>query len=66
MIQNEIAKKYSKALFSLAEEKDKFIKLKKDLNSIKEAVTEHKEFKNVLFHPRKKIEEKKRIFDRIF
>lgn len=66
MIQNEIAKKYSKALFSLAEEKDKFIKFKKDLNSIKEAFTEHKEFKNVLFHPRIKIEEKKRIFDRIF
>ena len=66
MIQNEIAKKYSEALFSLAEEKDEFIKFKNDLNSIKEAFTEHKEFKNVLFHPRIKIEEKKRIFKRIF
>lgn len=66
MIQNEIAKKYSKALFSLAEEKDKFVKFKNDLSLIKKAFTEHKEFKNVLFHPRIKIEEKKRIFDRIF
>lgn len=66
MIQNEIAKKYSKALFSLAEEKDEFIKFQDDLNLIKEAFTEHKEFRNVLFHPRIKLEEKKRIFGRVF
>jgi len=66
MIQNEIAKKYSKALFSLAEEKDKFIKFNDDLNLVKESFTEHKELKNVLFHPRIKIEEKKKIFNRVF
>lgn len=66
MIQNQIAKKYSKALFSLAEEKDEFIKFQDDLNLIKEAFTEHKEFRNVLFHPRIKLDEKKRIFDRVF
>ena len=66
MIQNEIAKKYSQALFSLAEENDKFVEFQDELNLIKEAFTDHKEFRNVLFHPRIKIEEKKRIFHRIF
>jgi len=66
MIQNEIAKKYSQAIFSLAEEKDKFIEFKKDLNKVWDVISENDELENALFHPRVEISEKKQILKRLF
>ena len=66
MIQNQIAKKYSQALFSLAEEDDMFVKFKNDLNEIKEIISEHDDFRNVLFNPRIQNEEKKKVLKRVF
>ena len=66
MIQNQIAKKYSQALFSLAEENNEFVKFKEELNEINEAISEHDELRNVFFHPRIEIKEKKKILEKIF
>lgn len=66
MIQNQIARKYSQALFMLAEEENKFADFRRELNEIWETISGHEELKNLLFHPRIAIGEKKRVFKRIF
>ena len=66
MIQNEIAKKYSQALFSLADEEENFVSFRNELNEVWETISDHEELENILFHPRIQIDEKKRVLKRIF
>ena len=66
MIQNEIAKKYSQAIFSLAKEENNLIEYREDLNEVWELINDTKDLKNALFHPRIMPEDKKSILKRVF
>ena len=66
MIQNEIAKKYSQALFSLAKEEGNLIGVRDDINEVWEIIEKTEDLKEALFHPRIMPEDKKNILKRIF
>ena len=65
-MRNEVASKYSNALFSLGKEKDNLIELKEGLAEFWEVVEENEELKKVLFHQRILAEEKKNIIEKVF
>jgi F-type H+-transporting ATPase subunit delta len=66
MIQNEIAKKYSQALFSLAKEEDNLVKYREEINEVWDLIKKTDDLKNSLFHPRIMPEDKKSIINKLF
>ncbi|MFW5993964.1 MAG: F0F1 ATP synthase subunit delta, partial [Halanaerobiaceae bacterium] len=47
MIENEIAKKYGKAIFQLASEKDQLQEVNNDLQLLRKTIKESSDFKNL-------------------
>jgi|GEM_PF-11976 len=62
MIENEIAKKYGKAVFELASEKDQLEEVNQDLQLLRNTIKESADFKNLLYHPRIEVDKKKKVF----
>lgn len=65
-MRNEVASKYSNALFSLGKEKDNLMELKEALEEFWQLVEENKDLKQVLFHQRILPQEKKNIMEKLF
>ncbi len=65
-MRNEVARKYSDALFSLGIEKDKLLECKEALDEFWQLTKENKEFREALFHQRIMPEVKKKIMEKIF
>ncbi|MEC9490645.1 MAG: ATP synthase F1 subunit delta, partial [Halanaerobiales bacterium] len=65
-MRNEVASKYSNALFSLGKEKDNLMELKEALAEFWQLVEDNKDLKQVLFHQRILPEEKKNIIKKLF
>ncbi|MFW5789847.1 MAG: ATP synthase F1 subunit delta [Bacillota bacterium] len=65
MIENEIAKKYGKAIFQLASEKDQLQEVNNDLQLLRKTIKESSDFKNLLYHPRIEDNKKKEVFLKI-
>lgn len=65
-MRNEVASKYSNALFSLGKEKDNLMELKEALAEFWQFVEDNKDLKQVLFHQRILPEEKKNIIKKLF
>jgi F-type H+-transporting ATPase subunit delta len=66
MIQNEVAKKYSQALFELGKETDQLIGFKDELAVVVEAIQKDKNLQRIIFHPRVLADDKKEILKNIF
>ena len=66
MIKNEIAAKYSQALFQLGKEHDELAVLREEINGIWKVINENDELKNVLFHQRILPDEKKKVLSEVF
>ncbi|SJZ48062.1 F0F1 ATP synthase subunit delta [Selenihalanaerobacter shriftii] len=66
MINNQIAKRYSQALFELAVEKSKVKELQDDLIEVLDTIEEHEELNEVIYHPRISREDKKSLLDELF
>jgi len=65
-MRNEVASKYSSALFSLGKEKDNLLELKEGLAEFWQILEENEDLKQLLFHQRILPEEKKNIIEKIF
>ncbi|MFN2362994.1 MAG: ATP synthase F1 subunit delta [Halarsenatibacteraceae bacterium] len=65
MIENEIAKKYGKAIFELASEQDQLEEVNNDLQLLRSTIKESADFKNLLYHPRIAVDKKKEVFLKI-
>ncbi len=65
-MRNEVASKYSRALFSLGKEKDNLMELKEALAEFWQLVEENEDLKQVLFHQRILAEEKENIIKKLF
>jgi F-type H+-transporting ATPase subunit delta len=65
-MRNEVASKYSNALFSLGKEKENLMELKEALTEFWQIVKDNKDLKQVLFHQRILAEEKKNIIGKLF
>ncbi|MFW6007345.1 MAG: ATP synthase F1 subunit delta [Halanaerobiales bacterium] len=66
MIKNEIASKYSQALFDLGKENDNLVEIRDELNEVWQIIDDNYELKKVLFHQRILRDEKKEIIRKIF
>jgi len=66
MIKEQIAAKYSKALFELGKEKDSLFSIRDDLDKMWQTINENDKLKQVLFHHRILPDEKKRVLSKIF
>ncbi len=66
MIQSEVAKKYSQALFELGKETDHLIAYKDQLEVVVKALKKDKNLHRVIFHPRVLAGDKKEILKTIF
>lgn len=66
MIKNEIAGRYSQALFSLGKEKNKVVSLRQELIQIWDLIEENDELKRILFHQRILPKDKKKILSEVF
>ena len=65
-MRNEVASKYSRALFSLGKENDNLLELKENIDEFWQLVLENEDLKEVIFHQRIMPEDKKRIIEKIF
>ncbi|SFL17805.1 ATP synthase F1 subunit delta [Halanaerobium salsuginis] len=65
-MRNEVASKYSRALFDLGKEKDNLPVLRDSLLEFWQLVVENEDLNQVLFHQRIMPEDKKRIIEKIF
>ncbi len=66
MIEEQIAARYSKALFDLGKEKDNLFAFRDDLDKMWQTIKENNELKQVLYHHRILPDEKKRVICEIF
>lgn len=66
MNQNEIAKKYSLALFELGREQKKLAECKKGLEEVIKTINEYNDLKKILLHPRVMPDDKKKVIQDIF
>ncbi|MEJ6951274.1 ATP synthase F1 subunit delta [Natronospora cellulosivora (SeqCode)] len=66
MIENEIAKKYSVALFDLGKENSSLIQYRDELESFVKTLNDNTDLKKFLSHPRVRVEDKKKTVDDIF
>ncbi|MFW5980411.1 MAG: ATP synthase F1 subunit delta [Halanaerobiaceae bacterium] len=66
MIKNEIASKYSQALYELGQNNNNLIKIKDELNEVWQIIEENVKLKNVLFHQRILRDEKKEVLEKLF
>ncbi len=62
MIENEVARKYGQAVFELAQDKGELEQVAEDLKMLRETISEVRDFKNLLYHPRINDEKKKEVF----
>lgn len=65
-MRNEVASKYSRALFSLGKEHDNLLELKENIDEFWQLLLENEDLKGVIFHQRIMPEDKKRIIEKIF
>ncbi|MFW6034633.1 MAG: ATP synthase F1 subunit delta [Halothermotrichaceae bacterium] len=65
MIQNEIARKYSQAIFELGRENDK-LDYGEELRTVVKAVNDYPELKQILYHPRVLPEDKQEMIGELF
>jgi len=66
MIEEQIAARYSKALFDLGKEKDNLFAFRDDLDKMWQTIKENNELKQVLYHHRILPDEKKSVLDKVF
>jgi|SRR5690554_212751 len=66
MIRNEVAKKYSQAIFELAKDKNCLLELRDQLKQVIETLKEKPELKNTIFHPRVPDPDKKEVLNGVF
>lgn len=66
MLDNQIAEKYSQALFELAVEKEALNKVQKELTEVLETISGHGELNEILYHPQISQKEKKSLVDELF
>jgi len=64
--KNEIARQYSKALYEIGDEKDNLFELYDELKELNKSIKENESLSEVLFHQRVLVEEKQRVFKRVF
>lgn len=65
-MRNEVASKYSRALFELGKDHDNLLDLKNNLDEFWQLVLENEDLNELLFHQRITPEDKKRILEKIF
>lgn len=65
-MRNEVASKYSRALFGLGKDHDNLIELKDNLAEFWQLVEENEDLNELLFHQRLMPEKKKKILEKIF
>ena len=65
-MKNEVASKYSRALFRLGKDHQNLLKLKENLNEFWQLVLENEDLKDLLFHQRIMPKDKKNVLDKIF
>ncbi|MFP4198269.1 MAG: ATP synthase F1 subunit delta [Halanaerobium sp.] len=65
-MRNEVASKYSRALFELGQDHDNLLELKENLSEFWQLVEENEDLKELVFHQRIMPKDKKRIFEKIF
>ncbi len=66
MKKNEIARQYSKALYEIGDEKDNLFELYDELKELNRSIKENESLSEALFHQRVLVEEKQRVFKRVF
>ncbi len=66
MIEHEVAKAYSQALYELAVEEDKVVEYLEKLAEFKDIINDSQELRDFLFNPRIKTEDKKKLLNKIF
>jgi len=66
MINNQVALKYSKALFELGKEKDSLVLFQDELSQVMDLVETHKDFEQAFFHKQILPADKKAIIKEIF
>ena len=66
MKKNEIARQYSKALYEIGEEKDNLFELYDELKELHQTLNENEELSKALLHQRVLVEEKQKVFKRVF
>jgi len=64
--KNEIARQYSKALYEIGDEKDNLFELYDELKELNKLIKENENLSEALFHQRVLVEEKQRVFKRVF
>ena len=65
-MRNEVAAKYSQALFKLGKDKDNLLELKEALSEFWQLVQDNEDLNNLLFHQRIMPEDKKRVINNLF
>ncbi|PTW03494.1 F-type H+-transporting ATPase subunit delta [Halanaerobium saccharolyticum] len=65
-MRNEVASKYSRALFELGKDHDNLLELKRNLDEFWQLVEDNEDLNELLFHQRIMPEDKKRTLDKIF
>jgi F-type H+-transporting ATPase subunit delta len=65
-MRNEVASKYSRALFELGKDHDNLLKLKESLDEFWQLVLGNEDLNELLFHQRIMPEDKKRVIEKIF
>lgn len=65
-MRNEVASKYSRALFELGRDHDNLLELKDNLAEFWQLVEENEDLNELLFHQRLMPEKKKRVLEKIF
>lgn len=65
-MNNRVVNVYSDAFFELSKEKDKLKTHKKDLQTIKDIITNHKELKEIILSPTIEKSDKKDLINKIF
>ena len=66
MKKNEIARQYSKALYEIGKENDNLFELYDELKELHQTLNENEELSKALFHQRVLVEEKQKVFKRVF
>lgn len=66
MKKNEIARQYSKALYEIGLENDNLVNLLEEFKELWELINKNENLKEALFHQRVLVDEKERVFKRIF
>ncbi|RAK09818.1 ATP synthase F1 subcomplex delta subunit [Halanaerobium saccharolyticum] len=65
-MRNEVASKYSRALFGLGKDHDNLLELKENLSEFWQLIEDNEDLNELLFHQRITPEDKKRILGKIF